>query len=192
MKIIVFSKQSHTLEQLQEKISNIANVEEVPVCNSFHDIDIEVKKPHDILVYHLSPDEQEEKVLYQFLDLYQQSNKVFVVSNIPTAEQGKRILSAGVLAYTNTYISPEKLTLALNAISQGKIWMGDEIARVFKELGVNADEAAASVSQNTESEQEQVKDDEAQVESSPEPTEQTISEPKPSQGIFSKIKSFFS
>ena len=138
MKIIVFSKQEHLNELLQEKFTGIDGIEQVINCNSFHDIDVEVKKEHNLIVYHLLSGELEEKIFYQFLNLYKLSNKVFVISNNPTPEQGKRLFSAGIKAYTNTFISANKLSMAVKTIQQGNVWMGDEIAKTFKELGVNS------------------------------------------------------
>lgn len=82
-----------------------------------------------VILYHLPPDLNEEKALYTFLRQYPVGARMLVMVNRPEAEQGIRLLHAGVHGYANARLHPDKLKAAINVILQDEIWAGEEILR---------------------------------------------------------------
>lgn len=52
--------------------------------------------------------------------------KAMVISDSPSFEEGKELLSLGAKAYANTYIHEEHLRQALQMIASGNIWLYPE------------------------------------------------------------------
>jgi DNA-binding NarL/FixJ family response regulator len=52
---------------------------------------------------------------------------IMVITDIPTYEQGVRLLQKGVKAYGNRYMLKANLSLAINSVKAGQIWLPPEI-----------------------------------------------------------------
>ena len=55
------------------------------------------------------------------------SNKVFLLSDLPSEEEGLTFLKLGIVGYANTYISPERLSEAVRVITSGAVWLGQKV-----------------------------------------------------------------
>jgi len=67
--------------------------------------------------------------------------KLFLLSDNPSPEEGLAFLKAGIVGYGNTYISPERLTEAVNIIDSGGVWLGQKvIQQLILETYKNANE----------------------------------------------------
>ena len=67
--------------------------------------------------------------------------KLFLLSDNPTPEEGLAFLKAGIVGFGNTYISPERLTEAVNIIDTGGVWLGQKvIQQLILETARNANE----------------------------------------------------
>jgi len=65
--------------------------------------------------------------------------KLFLLSDNPTPEEGLAFLKAGIVGYGNTYITPERLTEAVNIIGTGGVWLGQKvIQQLILETSKNA------------------------------------------------------
>jgi DNA-binding NarL/FixJ family response regulator len=54
-------------------------------------------------------------------------NKVFVLSDRPSNEEGISCLRLGCVGYANSYIAQPRLNLAVQAVSSGLIWTGSSL-----------------------------------------------------------------
>lgn len=55
------------------------------------------------------------------------SNRVFLLSDLPSEEEGLAFLKLGIVGYANTYISPERLSEAVRVITSGAVWLGQKV-----------------------------------------------------------------
>jgi len=107
---------------------------------SFKALGEQLQHPHAVLVFHLAPGDEEEKILYQFLSMYQQAHKMLILINVPVTAQGMRMYRAGIKGYCNTYLTPHKLMTAIKVVEQGKVWMGSEILKKLLDCGLEKKE----------------------------------------------------
>ncbi len=56
-----------------------------------------------------------------------QGNKVFVLSDRPSNDEGITCLRLGCVGYANSYIAPARLSLAVQAVESGLIWTGTSL-----------------------------------------------------------------
>ena len=54
-------------------------------------------------------------------------NKIFLLSDLPSEEEGLEFLKMGIVGYANTYISPERLSEAVRVITGGAVWLGQKV-----------------------------------------------------------------
>ena len=77
-------------------------------------------------------------------------NKVFVLSDRPHNDEGIACLRLGCVGYANSYITPPRLNLAVQAVESGLVWTGTSLMKHMIETsatrptGEDSDEAAAS------------------------------------------------
>lgn len=57
----------------------------------------------------------------------QHGNKVFVLSDRPSNDEGITCLRLGCVGYANAYIAPPRLSLAVQAVASGLIWTGTSL-----------------------------------------------------------------
>ena len=76
------------------------------------------------LIFHLDNHTDAEGELEIIQREYRQQINTLVLNNTPDPEQGVRLLNLNVRGYSNTFIEPDKLIVALNVIEQGEIWAG--------------------------------------------------------------------
>jgi DNA-binding NarL/FixJ family response regulator len=57
------------------------------------------------------------------------SARIFLLSDQPDEEEGLLFLREGIVGYGNTYIAPERLAAALQAIEAGGVWLGQQVIR---------------------------------------------------------------
>ena len=64
-----------------------------------------------------------------FSELRKQSplTKFFLLSDQPSTEEGLAFLKLGIVGYGNTYISPARLAEAVHVVSNGGVWLGQQI-----------------------------------------------------------------
>jgi DNA-binding NarL/FixJ family response regulator len=82
-----------------------------------------------------------------FIDIRHTSptNRVFLLSDLPSEEEGLTFLKLGIVGYANTYISPERLSEAVRVISNGAVWLGQKIMqRLILDSYARAREKAVS------------------------------------------------
>ncbi len=141
MNIILFSKEQSVLENWQNKLKHINSdyFNEVIHCSSFKELGKAVSDENHILLFHLANGNEEEKICYQFITKYQQQHKMIVLVNAPDATQGLRIFRSGVHGYSNTFLDEKKLSVAIDVIKQGRIWVGSEtLNALVKNCGLNS------------------------------------------------------
>ena len=131
MKLLLCSRNEGIVSRWEEILSS--QYENITLCskdksltNIIKNLSIEELEQY-IILYHLTQDIIEEKVLYQFLSEHPIAKQMLVLVNTPENEQGIRILFSGVHGYANVYLNSEKLKSAVKVIEQGEIWAGEEI-----------------------------------------------------------------
>jgi DNA-binding NarL/FixJ family response regulator len=75
------------------------------------------------------------------------SARFFLMSDQPNEEEGLMFLKAGIAGYSNTYISPGRLSEAVRIIAGGGVWLGQKVIQQLimetaarsKEQGTHAD-----------------------------------------------------
>jgi DNA-binding NarL/FixJ family response regulator len=55
------------------------------------------------------------------------TSRLFLLSDQPNEQEGLVFLKLGIVGYGNTYISPERLTEAVNVIAAGGVWLGQKV-----------------------------------------------------------------
>ena len=55
------------------------------------------------------------------------SVRILLLSDRPDEEEGLTFIKLGISGYANTYISPARLTEAVNVISHGAVWLGQKV-----------------------------------------------------------------
>ncbi len=55
------------------------------------------------------------------------AGRFFLLSDRPDEEEGLAFLKAGIAGYGNTYISPARLAEAVRIISNGGVWLGQQL-----------------------------------------------------------------
>jgi DNA-binding NarL/FixJ family response regulator len=53
--------------------------------------------------------------------------RILLLSDRPNEEEGLTFIKLGISGYANTYISPARLTEAVNVISHGAVWLGQKV-----------------------------------------------------------------
>jgi DNA-binding NarL/FixJ family response regulator len=53
--------------------------------------------------------------------------RIFLLSDQPHEEEGLTFLKLGIVGYSNTYISQERLAEAVRVISSGAVWLGQKV-----------------------------------------------------------------
>ncbi|MFK5894524.1 MAG: hypothetical protein QM504_14990 [Pseudomonadota bacterium] len=126
MNIILFSKDPSVLDHWQNKFTHIdsSRFNEIIQCSSFKQLGNAIADENHILLFHLASGDEAEKICYQFIFKYQQQHKMVVFVNSPNAAQGLRIFRSGAHGYSNTFLDEKKLSVAIDVIEQGKIWIG--------------------------------------------------------------------
>lgn len=117
-------------EEVSYRIADILSAASNPVkiYTSIKDLTIALSESAIVnLIYHISDNEDDainelelEKLQHNFKDTI----NTLVLSNTPHSEQGVRLLNMNVRGYSNSWIEPQKLLLALSTIEQGEIWAG--------------------------------------------------------------------
>ena len=76
------------------------------------------------------------------------SIRILLLSDRPDEEEGLTFIKLGISGYANTYISPARLTEAVNVISHGAVWLGQKVMqRLILETYARAKEKAVSNSE---------------------------------------------
>lgn len=70
-------------------------------------------------------------------------NKVFIMSDRPSNEEGIRCLRLGCVGYSNSYIAPQRLNLATQAVLSGLIWTGSSLMQHMIQATVKGSTGAA-------------------------------------------------
>ena len=71
--------------------------------------------------------------------------RILLLSDRPDEEEGLTFIKLGISGYANTYISPARLTEAVNVISHGAVWLGQKVMqRLILDTYARAKEKAAS------------------------------------------------
>ena len=74
--------------------------------------------------------------------------RILLLSDRPDEEEGLTFIKLGISGYANTYISPARLSEAVNVISHGAVWLGQKVMqRLILETYARAKEKAASNSE---------------------------------------------
>ncbi len=75
-------------------------------------------------------------------------NRIFLLSDQPTEDEGLTFLKLGIVGYANTYISPERLKEAVRVIENGAVWLGQKVMqRLILDSYARAKEKAVSNSE---------------------------------------------
>jgi len=75
-------------------------------------------------------------------------NRIFLLSDQPTEDEGLTFLKLGIVGYANTYISPERLNEAVRVIENGAVWLGQKVMqRLILDSYARAKEKAVSNSE---------------------------------------------
>ena len=76
------------------------------------------------------------------------SVRILLLSDRPNEEEGLTFIKLGISGYANTYISPARLTEAVNVISHGAVWLGQKVMqRLILDTYARAKEKATSDSE---------------------------------------------
>ena len=76
------------------------------------------------------------------------SVRILLLSDRPNEEEGLTFIKLGISGYANTYISPARLTEAVNVISHGAVWLGQKVMqRLILDTYARAKKKAASDSE---------------------------------------------
>ena len=74
--------------------------------------------------------------------------RIFLLSDQPHEEEGLTFLKLGIVGYSNTYISQERLAEAVRVISSGAVWLGQKVMqRLILDSYARAKEQAVSNSE---------------------------------------------
>lgn len=77
-----------------------------------------------IVLFHLFDEKQQ---LHLLKKLIQPGRRVVVLVDEVKVEQGVRLFRQGIKGYVDAYASPELLLRAIHEISQGRVWLGQDI-----------------------------------------------------------------
>ncbi|OGQ94762.1 MAG: hypothetical protein A2521_16735 [Deltaproteobacteria bacterium RIFOXYD12_FULL_57_12] len=73
--------------------------------------------------------------------------KIFLLSDRPDEDEGLSFLKLGIVGYSNTYISPPRLSEAVRIVLAGSVWIGQQVMqRLIRETLAAASGASAGVS----------------------------------------------
>jgi len=76
------------------------------------------------------------------------SSRFFLLSDQPNEEEGLAFLKLGIVGYTNTYVSAERLNEAVRIILSGAVWLGQKVMqRLILDSYVRAKEKASASSE---------------------------------------------
>ena len=74
--------------------------------------------------------------------------RILLLSDRPHEEEGLTFIKLGISGYANTYISPARLSEAVNVISHGAVWLGQKVMqRLILETYARSKEKATSDSE---------------------------------------------
>ena len=54
-------------------------------------------------------------------------NRIFLLSDTPSEEEGLAFLKLGIVGYANTYVSQDRLAEAVRVITGGAVWLGQKV-----------------------------------------------------------------
>lgn len=63
----------------------------------------------------------------QLQALLAQGYTILLLSDLPSTEEGLTWFQQGIKGYINSYVQPQRLTMAINAIQNHNIWLGQNI-----------------------------------------------------------------
>jgi DNA-binding NarL/FixJ family response regulator len=74
------------------------------------------------------------------------AGRFFLLSDQPSEEEGLAFLKMGIAGYGNTYISPTRLAEAVRVVTNGGVWLGQQvIQRLIMESAVKAKETTSDL-----------------------------------------------
>jgi DNA-binding NarL/FixJ family response regulator len=77
------------------------------------------------------------------------SGRFFLLSDQPNEEEGLAFLKSGIAGYGNTYISPARLSEAVRIISNGGVWLGQQLVhRLILEASARASKRESPAGNN--------------------------------------------
>ncbi len=134
MNILFFSTNPEARLHILNEFSN--NQLSVQNFSELNQLSSALEKEQTVqLVYHLGLRKNDENELASIQTKFKQKLKTLVLTNSPNSDQGVRLLNLNVRGYANTYISDDKLMMALSVIDQGEIWAG---AALIQHLLINS------------------------------------------------------
>jgi len=136
MKLILLSQNTDILNRWENILAD--QFEEAIRCHTLEDLNAHMTSQEIIVLYHLSQGVEQEKAVYQFVNLYHRAHRMMVMVNGPEPEQGIRILRAGIHGYGNSYLKPDKLKAAVKVIEQGEVWAGQDILQKLLQIEIAA------------------------------------------------------
>jgi len=129
MKIILCSFNPDISEKWHSILTTTyTDIEQCKRNKTLSDFASELSSTNDyIILFHLKNDANDEKALYTFIKQFPIAKHLLVLVNTPNADQGIRLLHAGIHGYANAHLNETKLLTAINVIAEGEIWAGEDI-----------------------------------------------------------------